>query len=100
MGVFMHPLIPCQTSNRWHWPHSTHLAADTLDELHRFAKRLGLKRSWFQDHVRFPHYDLNGSKFEMAKRLGAELIDPGEFMVRIGKATSMAMPELEREGAQ
>lgn len=26
-----------------------HLTADTLDELHAFAARLGLKRVWFQD---------------------------------------------------
>lgn len=32
---------------------SAHLTADTLDELHAFAARLGLKREWFQDRVEF-----------------------------------------------
>jgi hypothetical protein len=27
----------------------SHLFADTQDELHAFAARLGLRRSWFQD---------------------------------------------------
>lgn len=36
----------------------THLVADTLDELHTFAQRMRLKRAWFQNHKRHPHYDL------------------------------------------
>jgi len=34
-----------------------HLVADNINELHRFAQSIGLKRKWFQDH-RIPHYDL------------------------------------------
>lgn len=50
-----------------------HLAATDLEELHAFATRLGLKRSWFQcppEH-RHPHYDV------MAKRLKARAISMG-----------------------
>lgn len=35
-----------------------HLVGDTLDELHAFARAMGLKRAWFQNHKRHPHYDL------------------------------------------
>lgn len=35
-----------------------HLAGDDLSELHRFAKSVGLKLSWFQRHRRHPHYDI------------------------------------------
>lgn len=61
------------------WPHavhrcflkgSAHLTADTLEELHAFAARLGLKRSWFQDKI-VPHYDLSPQKHALALRLGA-----------------------------
>jgi len=39
-----------------------HLASDeSLDELHAFAKSVGLKREWFQDHPRHPHYDVWGT---------------------------------------
>lgn len=48
-----------------------HLAADSLDELHAFAKRLGLKREWFQAKSRYPHYDVTASMRERALRLGA-----------------------------
>lgn len=34
-----------------------HLVADSLEELHRFARGIGLRKSWFQDK-RLPHYDL------------------------------------------
>lgn len=49
---------------------SAHLTADTLDELHAFAKRLGLKREWFQDHI-VPHYDLSPKRHAAALALGA-----------------------------
>ena len=37
----------------------THLIADSLDELHAFAAKIGLKRYWFQDAKKLhPHYDI------------------------------------------
>ena len=51
---------------------SCHLAADTLDELHEFAARLGMRRSWFQSgNGRHPHYDLVKSRRDRAVALGA-----------------------------
>jgi len=51
----------------------THLVADTLNELHTFAYRMGLKRAWFQDHERHPHYDLTtGRAANRALALGAK----------------------------
>ena len=48
-----------------------HLVADSLDELHQFAARLGLKRAWFQDKASYPHYDVTTSVRERALVLGA-----------------------------
>ncbi len=45
--------------------------ADSIPELHQFAKRLGLRRAWFQPHPRHPHYDLTPNKREQAIKLGA-----------------------------
>lgn len=45
--------------------------ADNLDELHQMANMIGLKRSWFQDHPRLPHYDLVASKRRLAVSHGA-----------------------------
>jgi len=36
----------------------SHLVADTADELHDAAARLGLRREWAQDKGRTLHYDL------------------------------------------
>jgi len=36
----------------------THLVGDSLQELHRFARSVGLKKEWFQEHPRHPHYDI------------------------------------------
>lgn len=35
-----------------------HLVGDNVDELHRFARKVGLKRDWFRGGSRNPHYDI------------------------------------------
>lgn len=52
-----------------------HLVADSLEELHEFAERLGLRRSWFQDASVYPHYDLTMSVQKKALSLGALMGD-------------------------
>jgi hypothetical protein len=47
------------------------MTADTIEELHAMASKIGLKRSWFQPKKRFPHYDVSESKRLMAIRHGA-----------------------------
>ncbi len=51
---------------------SCHMTADTLDELHAMARRIGLRPRWFQPHPIHPHYDLTASRREHALRVGAE----------------------------
>lgn len=51
-----------------HW---SHLWADEIEELHDMAQRIGLKRSWFQDHPRHPHYDITPNKRLLALQQGA-----------------------------
>lgn len=48
-----------------------HMEADTIEELHEMADKLELRREWFQDHPRHPHYDLSKSKRAQALKLGA-----------------------------
>lgn len=53
----------------------SHLMADTDDELHEFAHRLGLKRSWHQKPgTPISHYDVTESKRQLALKLGAKPI--------------------------
>src|ERR1700749_5064143 len=56
------------------WTGGGHLQADTSDELHEFATRLGLRREWFQCKPGRPendHYDLGRKGRERALELGA-----------------------------
>lgn len=47
-------------------------APEYLDDLHRVAEQIGLRRAWFQRDHRVPHYDLTGSRRALAVELGAE----------------------------
>lgn len=48
-----------------------HMMSDSsLQELHRFAHLVGLRRSWFQEGSA-PHYDLSLTKRKQALRMGA-----------------------------
>jgi len=67
-----------------------HLFADTVQELHGFAARLGLDRAWFQDRNRSkqrvtPHYDLTPGMRERAVGLGAREIGYKEVVDLIRK---------------
>ncbi len=69
------------TQRDWGWKlgASCHMAADTLDELHAFARRIGLRRTWFQDG-KYPHYDLTARRREAAIAAGAVELDARSFI--------------------
>lgn len=48
-----------------------HMLADTLDELHAMAEKIGLQRRWFQDKQSAPHYDICQAKRKLAVAGGA-----------------------------
>jgi len=62
------PSVACQDGSvavyvddariRWRGMQWSHLVADSPDELHEAAARLGLRREWAQDKGRTLHYDL------------------------------------------
>lgn len=72
----------------WKLGPSCHLLADTLDELHTFAEKIGMKRSWFQMGAsgNVPHYDLTASKRKKAVSLGAKEINRKELVEMIKAA--------------
>lgn len=50
----------------------SHLLADTDEELHAFAARLGLRRAWHQKPgTPISHYDVTEPKRQLALKLGA-----------------------------
>jgi len=73
MTVWVDPPRKCLAGPSWPWGEACHLLADDLDELHRFARGLGLKREWFQGPPahRVAHYDLAAAMRVKAVRAGA-----------------------------
>lgn len=70
---------------------SCHLTADTLDELHEFAKKIGLRRGWFQDRRIESHYDLTPARRAKALRAGAVFVPAKEqARTRIAARRKMA----------
>jgi hypothetical protein len=58
----------------------SHLTADTKDELHAFAERLGLRRDWFCDEPSGAwHYEVTASKRWDAINAGAREITTPEL---------------------
>lgn len=61
---------------------SGHLLADTLEELHEFAARLGLDRKLFMRDALVPHYQLPAGRRDEAISLGAHPLDRKAFLAR------------------
>lgn len=69
MTVYVDDAVTLWRGERW-----AHLMADTLNELHAFATRLGIPRRAFQDRTSGAHYDVTVALREQAIHLGAVAI--------------------------
>lgn len=59
----------------------SHMVADTLEELHGMAEKLGLRSTWFQvSRLGIPHYDLCESKRSIAITYGAKSVTAKELI--------------------
>ena len=54
--------------DRW-----SHLVADSEEELHAFADRMGMRRAWFQDRPGRPHH----AHYDLPERARAEAVAQG-----------------------
>lgn len=86
MAIYVDPIFNWPGKGEW-----CHMATDgDLSELHAMAQRIGLKRSWFQNKPRYPHYDLRPSKRTLAIRLGAVEVSGGELIERCFRKNPVA----------
>ena len=69
MAVYVDDAVTLWRGRRW-----AHLMADTLQELHAMAARLGIPRHAFQDKTSGAHYDVPADLREQALRLGVVAI--------------------------
>jgi len=79
----------------WRLGPSCHLTADTNEELHAFAARIGLKRSWFQKSTSGPHYDLTVGKRVQAVAAGALEITDKEAVEKMKSWTRLAVARIK-----
>ena len=83
-NVMMDEMMACLPNRNWRWTESCHLFARPghLEALHATARRIGLRRAWFQKHGKLPHYDLNRSRMEAARQAGVPTVSR-ERMVEV-----------------
>ena len=87
--ILVDPIREYNTGPRG-WPYWCHMATDNLsdgglEELHAYAQALGLRREWFQNHPRHPHYDLPPDKRDLALRMGAQAVSSKELVRRCSR---------------
>ena len=73
--VYVDSLMGWPSSKRWRYGKACHLFVpfgEPIETLHEFARKLGMRREWFQvSNSGLPHYDLTASRRERAVALGA-----------------------------
>src|SRR3546814_17616113 len=62
--------------HRWRGKLWCHMFSPNIDDLHKFARQIGMRREWFQDprpshKIYWPHYDISAQPRQRALRLGA-----------------------------
>lgn len=79
--IYVDELQVSLKNKNWPYKYHCHLVtdSDSIRELHLFAIKLGLRRSWFQEKT-LPHYDLTTRMRIKAIRLGAMEIDKDHFV--------------------
>lgn len=60
-----------------------HMLADTPEELHAMADRIGVRRRWFQARSSVPHYDVCLAKRRLALQHGAVEVDRHELAMLV-----------------
>jgi hypothetical protein len=77
MAVYVDDAIWNFAGRKW-----CHLMADSEEELHRFAARLGVHRSSYQGPPKTaaPHYDITGFERDRAIRMGALAVSRAEIL--------------------
>lgn len=94
MTIYVDPAI---------WPYMgklyCHCMTDgDIEELHDFALRLGLKKTWFQDKPSRKHYDLSANKRKQAIAMGAVAVTSKEMLQKCSeRLIAIMQDEVRRE---
>ena len=69
-----------------------HMLADTPEELHAMADKIGVARRWYQRRAATPHYDICRSKRALAVATGAREVVAREIFVKLLPAIRHGWP--------
>lgn len=84
----------------WRGRQWCHLVADSLDELHGFARLLGLRRGWFQAQASLPHYDVTVEVRDIALSRGAQAADQRTLVLRGRQLKRELHAQIARQNSQ
>jgi len=59
-----------------------HMVADSLEELHQFAAKIGVKPHFFHRSKTAPHYDITSDQHAVAIANGAVLVSSREVLAK------------------
>lgn len=76
-----------------------HLIADSIQELHEFAAKMGLPAYAFHRGARHPHYDVTGAQRLRALQFGAAAISARDA-VRIGRKINVSSLDINVSSTQ
>ena len=60
-----------------------HMIADSYEELHDMAKKIGMKNTWFQKNASFPYYDVCLMRKKKALEYGAIEVSRKELVIKM-----------------
>lgn len=66
-----------------------HMVADSIDELHAMADRIGVRREYFQAKSAYQHYDICKSKRALAVKFGAVEVSRRELVTILRRLRDM-----------
>lgn len=73
-----------------------HMMADNLEELHSFARYLGVSKNWFHKDARYPHYDITIQTKQNALCLGALSVDRKKI-IECGRKLKQELDSLQTQ---
>ena len=71
-----------------------HLVADSIKELHEFARKCGMNIQWYQNHPAHPHYDVWGWCRQVVRRKA----DKGEVKIISSKELLTIAQKMKQNG--
>ena len=98
MSVYVDELFNTRSlkSAKWQYNQSCHMRADTEEELHAMAAKIGLRQEWCQypDNPVKRHYDLTATKRALAVKNGAISVTWREMVQKFsGERISDTVPD-------